>query len=94
MRPLNSLDDLRRLQRFLVQMRHQVAQAAYFQFGDLIWRTYYPPNGFHVTRDVRIWDRAGGVIDGFVFYLPRDGNPEFFLRPELYNSRIADEMVS
>lgn len=86
--------DIRKLQVFLAEMRHQVAQAAYFQFGDLMWRMHFLPNGFDGTTDIRIWSSDDGEICGFVFYLAPDDNPEFFLRPELYDSRIADEMIS
>lgn len=39
-RAFNRNDDLRKLQAFLVEMRHRVDQAAYFQLGDLLWRMY------------------------------------------------------
>lgn len=93
-RAFNRAEDFSKFQRFLAEMRRQVAQAAYFQWGDLLWRMHFPPNGFDESRDIRIWSGRAGEIYGFVFYLPPDDNPEFFLRPELYNSRIADEMVA
>ncbi len=93
-RPFRKTEDVRSLQAFLAEMRHQVSQAAYFQFGDLVWRMHYPPNGFDATRDVRVWEREDGRVEGFVFYFTRDDNPEFFLRPEQYDSRMADEMVA
>jgi len=93
-RKFDRREDVRKLQVFLAEMRHQVAQAAYFQLGDLMWRMCYLPNGFDESRDIRVWDHKDGRIDGFVFYFGRDDNPEFFLRPELYNSRTADEMIA
>lgn len=86
--------DIRRLQVFLVEMRNRVSQAAYFQFGDLLWRMHYWRNNFDPATDLRIWQGADGNVDGFVFYLARDANPEFLLRPDLYDSSTADEMVA
>lgn len=40
------------------------------------------------------WEREDGRVEGFVFYITRDDNPEFFLRPERYDSRMAEEMVA
>jgi hypothetical protein len=93
-RAFRKQQDIRKLQVFLAAMRHQVAQAAYFQFGDLMWRMSYGPNGFDEDQDLRLWESADDRIDGFVFYHPPDDNPEFFLRPELYDSQMADEMVA
>ena len=93
-RAFHKQEDTRQLQVFLAEMRDRVAQAAYFQFGDLMWRMHYLPNGFDETTDIRIWSGDDGRICGFVFYLPLDNNPELFLRPEFYDSQIADEMVS
>ncbi len=93
-RAFNKAEDMGKLQAFLVAMRHQVNQAAYFQWGDVLWRMHYGPNGFDETRDIRIWWDENGDIEGFVFYLPSHDNPEFFLRPELYNSQTADEMIA
>jgi len=57
-------NDVRSLQIFLAEMRKEVSQAGYFQFGDLMWRIHYPPNHFDWTTDLRIWndgkDRIGG----------------------------------
>lgn len=93
-RAFNKEKDIRKLQIFLAEMRHQVAQAAYFQLGDLLWRMHYLTNGFDETKDIRLWCDENGEIDGFVLYLPSDHNPEFFLRPELYDRRMADEMIA
>ena len=93
-RAFNKDVDIRHLQIFLAEMRHQVSQAAYFQLGDLLWRMHYWRNNFDPAMDLRIWDDADGKIDGFVFYLAPDANPEFLLRPELYDSPTADEMVA
>ena len=86
--------DIRKLQAFLAEMRHEVAQAAYFQFGDLMWRNHYAANGFEASTDLRIWSDEDGRIGGFVHYLLSDANPEFFLRPALYDSPMADEMIT
>jgi GNAT superfamily N-acetyltransferase len=75
-------------------MRHQVAQAAYFQWGDVLWRMYYGRNRFDLAADIRIWSDAGDRIEGFAFYLSVDHNPEFFLRPERYEHPVADELVA
>jgi len=85
--------DLKRLQRFLVEMRVEDSQAAYFHYGDLLWRIHYAPNQLNASADIRIWSAENGEIDGFVFYLVNDNNPEFFLRPSLYESKMADEMI-
>jgi GNAT superfamily N-acetyltransferase len=86
--------DVKELQAFLAEMRRQVAQAAYFQFGDLVWRMSYAPNRFDQARDIRVWDHKDGRLAGFVFYFGPDENSEFFLQPELYDKPVADEMVS
>jgi GNAT superfamily N-acetyltransferase len=93
-RAFDKAEDMGKLQAFLVEMRHQVGQAAYFQWGDVLWRMHYGPNGFDETRDIRLWCDQSGKIAGLVFYLPSHENPEFFLRPELYDSPIADAMVA
>jgi GNAT superfamily N-acetyltransferase len=93
-RAFNKSEDMGKLQAFLVEMRHQVAQAAYFQWGDVLWRMHYGLNGFDVTKDIRLWCGENGDIEGFVFYLPSYDNPEFFLRPELYDSPIAEAMIA
>lgn len=80
-RPFDGEIDLRRLQVFLVEMRRQVAQAAYFQWGDVLWRMYYGHNRFDPAADIRIWGDAGARIEGFAFYLSVDHNPEFFSPP-------------
>ena len=86
--------DIRKLQAFLAEMRHEVAQAAYFQFGDLMWRMHYAANGFEASTDLRIWGDEDGRIGGFVHYGSSDANPEFFLRPALYDSPMAEEMIA
>ncbi len=93
-RAFNRAEDMKKLQAFLVTMRHQVDQAAYFQWGDVMWRMHYRPNGFDETKDIRLWCDEDGTIEGFAFYLPSHDNPEFFLRPELYGSPIADAMIA
>jgi mycothiol synthase len=93
-RAFNRADDIPKLQAFLVEMRHRVDQAAYFQLGDLLWRIYYLRNGFDDARDLRLWCDDRGEIAGFVFYHSPDDNPEFFLRPEYYDDPLADAMVA
>lgn len=85
--------DVPKLQAFLAEMRQRVGQANYFQFGDLIWRICYWRNEFNPATDLCIWERDNGQIDGFLFDLRSDNNPEFFVRPELYETALADEMV-
>lgn len=92
--PFHDPRDISNLQRFLVEMRHQVGQGAYFQLGDLLWRMHHGPNNFDAAADLRLWRNSAGGIDGFVFHLQCDGNPEFFLRPELYDSVIAGDMLA
>lgn len=93
-RAFDRAEDIPTLQAFLVEMRHRVDQAAYFQVGDLLWRIYYLPNGFEDARDIRLWWDDDGEIAGFVFYHRPDDNPEFFLRPERYGDPLADAMVA
>ena len=93
-RSFNPDDDVRRLQIFLAEMRRQVSQAAYFQFGDLLWRMHYWRNNFDPNADLRIWEDGYGRIKGFVFYLAPDANPEFLMHPELYDAETADEMIA
>lgn len=93
-RPFDPQHDIPILQTFLAEMRDQVAQAAYYQFGDLMWRIHNAPNGFDPTTDLRIWSAADGRVAGFVHYLAPEENPEFFLRPEHYDSPMADEMIA
>ncbi len=93
-RAFDKAEDMGKLQAFLAEMRHQVGQAAYFQWGDLLWRMYYGPSGFDETKDIRLWCDQDGKIEGLVFYLPSHENPEFFLRPDLYDSPIADAMIA
>jgi GNAT superfamily N-acetyltransferase len=75
-------------------MRRQVAQAAYFQLGDLLWRIHYPPNHFSPTTDLPIWEDDDGSILGFGFFLRMQVNPEFYMDPSLYDSRLGDEMIA
>ena len=89
----NPTTDIRNLQIFLAEMRDEVSQAGYFQFGDLMWRVHYAPNRFDGATDLQIWDDADGRIGGFTHYAGADDNPEFFLRPELYDSPMASEMI-
>lgn len=93
-RPFNPQKDIRTLQAFLAQMRGQVGQATYFQFGDLIWRIHYYKNGFNAAKDLRIWHDDDGCIEGFTHYQTQDNNPELFLRPEHYATPLADEMLA
>jgi len=86
--------DVPRLQRFLARMRQQVAQAAYFQFGDLLWRIHYPANQFSPSTDLPIWEDADSHILGFGFFLQVQDNPEFYMDPALYGSRLGDEMIA
>ena len=86
--------DIARLQRFLARMRQQVAQAAYFQFGDLLWRIHCPANRFDPATDLPIWEDADGEILGFGFFLQVQDNPEFYVDPALYGSRLGDEMIA
>ena len=93
-RPFDAKQDFGRLQAFLAEMRQQVSQAAYYQFGDLLWRIHYASNAFDPATDLRIWQYEDASIAGFAHYQASDDNPEFLLRPELYDSRLADEMVA
>jgi len=86
--------DVPRLQRFLARKRQKVAQAAYFQFGDLLWRIHYPANQFNPASDLPIWENGDGTISGFGFLLRVQDNPEFYTDPELYDSRLGDEMIA
>ncbi len=86
--------DVPRLQRFLARMRQRVGQAAYFQFGDLLWRIHYPINQFSPTTDLPIWEDADSHILGFGFFLHGHNNPEFYMEPALYGSRLGDEMIA
>lgn len=86
--------DIRKLQAFLAEMRHEVAQAAYFQFGDLMWRMHYAANSFDASTDLRIWNDEDGRIGSFAHYGASGPNPEFFLRPALYDSPMAEEMIA
>lgn len=86
--------DIPRLQRFLARMRQTVAQSAYFQLGDLLWRIHCPTNGFTAQTDLPIWQDAGGNIVAFGFYLRSQDNPEFFLDPRYYREPLADEIIA
>ena len=92
-RAFNKQEDMRKLQAFLAEMRNQGAQAGTFQFGDLMYEMHHPLTGFEEEADIRIWGSDDGGLCGFVFFRPPD-NPEFFIRPELYGSRMEDEMLS
>ncbi len=92
-RAFDKREDVRKLQAFLVEMRHQGHQAGTFQFGDLMYEMHHPLTGFEAEADIRIWSSDGGGSCGFVFYRPPD-NPEFFIRPDLYGSRMEDDMLS
>ena len=86
--------DLRKLQQFLSKSRNLTSQASYFQFGDLIFRMHKLSNKFNNKTDIRIWYDDYDEICGFVFYLACENNPEFFIRPDLYYSQMADDMIS
>ena len=92
-RAFNRQEDIRKLQIFLAEMRNQGTQAGTFRFGDLMYEMHHPFTGFEEEADIRIWGSDEGGISGFVFFRPPD-NPEFFIRPELYGSRMEDEMLS
>ena len=92
--PFNKQQDLRKLQHYLAQLRNEVDQAAYLQLGDLLWRIHYLPNRFDELKDLRIWYDQDRNIEGVVFFLVCQDNPEFFLRPRLFESRMATEMVN
>ena len=53
-----------------------------------------PPTDSTRSTDLRIWSDEDDRIGGFVHYLPSDANPEFFLRPALYDSPMAEEMIA
>ncbi|MBN2285700.1 MAG: GNAT family N-acetyltransferase [Tissierellales bacterium] len=84
--------EILQLQNFLNDMRNQVSQGAYFHYGDLIWRMNNLENDFNESQDLKIWKDSDTLI-GFVFILPKENNPEIFIRPELYSSVYADEMM-
>jgi mycothiol synthase len=86
--------DIPRLQHFLARMRQQVGQAAYFQFGDLLWRIHYPANRFDPITDLPIWEDADGTILGFGFFLQVQDNPEFYMHPALYDAGLGDKMIA
>ena len=90
----NPTQDLRNLQNFLAELRHDVGQAAALHYGDLLWRMRNPANRFDPSTDLRVWTQPDGMIDGFVFHLVCEDNPEFMLRPSHYESEIATEMVA
>jgi ribosomal protein S18 acetylase RimI-like enzyme len=91
-RALDKREDVLKLQAFLAKPGHQGLQVGTFQFGDLMVEMHHPLTGFEAEADIRIGGSDGGECCGFVFYRPPD-NPEFFLRPELYDSSIEDEMI-
>ena len=86
--------DIPRLQRFLSRLRQQVGQAAYFQFGDLLWRIHYPANKFSPATDLAIWEDDETTLLGFGFFLRAQDNPEFYMDPVLYDSPLGDEMIA
>ena len=53
-RPFDAKQDFGRLQAFLAEMRQQVSQAAYYQFGDLLWGNHYASNAFYPDTNLRI----------------------------------------
>jgi GNAT superfamily N-acetyltransferase len=59
----------------------------------LMYEMHHPLTGFEAEADIRIWESDGGECCGFVFYRPPD-NPEFFIRPGHYGSRMENEMLS
>lgn len=91
-RKFNLDTDFNKLQLFLTEMRSSYSQGGFFHLGDLIYRIYKRSNGFDIEKDIRIWEESGR-ISGFVLYLTHDNNPEFQIRPDLYNSEISQEMV-
>ncbi len=86
-------NDIIKLQQFLSEMRNLVSQAGYFHLGDLIFRIYKHSNNFDLNKDIRIWEDSGR-INGFVLYLQTENNPEFQIRPELYETTITNEMIT
>lgn len=91
-RPLDKTNDIVKLQGFLAEMRNKISQAGYFHLGDLIYRMAKQSNRFDLEKDIRIWEDSDKII-GFVLYLACENNPEFQIRPEYYNSSLAQEMI-
>jgi GNAT superfamily N-acetyltransferase len=85
-------EDVVKLQAFLAELRQQGAPAGTFLYGDMMYEMYHPLTGFEREADIRIWEGEEGRVCGFVFVRPSD-NPEFFLRADLYGSRIEGEMT-
>lgn len=92
-RGFNQPDDFRKLQVFLAEMRSKVSQAAYFHYGDLLWRINHPLNLTNIETGIRIWEDAEGRICGFTFWTGAD-EVDFFTRPKLYESPIGEKMLS
>lgn len=93
-RPFKPQRDFQNLQSFLAAMRRRVSQAAYFQFGDLLWRIHHYQTTFDPESDLRIWEDQDGEICGFIHFQSANNNPEIFLDPTLYSTSVADEMVA
>lgn len=91
-RAFDRREDVTRLQAFLAELWKEGTPSGTFMCGDLMYEMYHPLTGFGQEADIRIWESDVGGLYGFVFFRPPD-NPEFFFRPELYGSRIEDEMV-
>lgn len=84
--------DIKKLQLFLSEMRNHISQAGYFHLGDLIYRINKKSNNLDIEKDIRIWEISDEVV-GFVFYLTVENNPEFQIRPDMYQTKIANEMI-
>lgn len=92
-RHFNPETDIKKLQIFLSEMRKLVSQGGYFHLGDIIYRIYKKGNNFDIKKDIRVWEISDKII-GFVLYLTTDNNPEFQIRPDLYQTLTAKEMIS
>ncbi len=80
-RPINIKKDLPAITDFFRAVREAVHPGAAFHIGDFIFRVFLPSNRTDIERDICIWTDENGKIQGLVFFLICEANPEYFFLP-------------
>lgn len=83
--------DYELLRKFLARMRAEYGKAAFFHYGDLVFRIHKASNHFDSERDIVLWEDKGEIV-GFVFYTAVDANPEYMIDPKVYDI-LFEEVV-
>jgi len=83
--------DVRRMRAFLSAARLDGSQPGYWHVGDLLWRLYQN-TVFDPFTSLRLWEKDGGELLGFVCYSPLEW-VDVQVHPRLRGNGLVEEQM-